>query len=481
MSASRRRRGIDPVQLLQSKISDASGSLAVALSGGRDSVALLLACVALRESGLIGAKALRAIHIDHGLQSQSRDWARECRALARELEVPLTVRRVQVTLARGESLEAIAREQRYRALSGLLRRDEWLLTAHHLDDQAETLLLQLLRGAGVRGLAAMPEVMTLGRGRLVRPWLELPRSHIEAWLRARGRHWIEDPSNQDLRFDRNYLRQSVMPLLTARWPSANAVIARSAAHLGEAQALLNEYVSEDLDRLRAPTSRTSPTPSAGETTLDWRSLAHLSVPRQRQVLRTWLSAAGLRLPDAIHLERIRCELPAARSDAQPVVRWPGGEVRRYRSRLYALAPEALPLECQRAKDEGAADRLWHWRVGQRLSLGDAQGSLRLEADPHGPLSRRALPKQVWVRGRAGGESIALQAAGGRRRVKALLREAHILPWWRERVPLIGVNDEVIAVADLFIAARYRASGDEPARDRLRLVWERPSDWQGPID
>ncbi|NBX44205.1 MAG: tRNA lysidine(34) synthetase TilS [Gammaproteobacteria bacterium] len=476
MSASRRRRGVDPVQLLQSKISGASGPLAVALSGGRDSVALLLACVALRESGLIGAKALRAIHIDHGLQSQSRAWARECRALTRELEVPLTVRRVQVTLARGESLEAIAREQRYRALSTLLRRDERLLTAHHLDDQAETLLLQLLRGAGVRGLAAMPEVMTLGRGSLVRPWLAVPRSQIEAWLRARGRHWIEDPSNQDLRFDRNYLRQSVMPTLTARWPSAHAVIARSAAHLGEAQALLNEYVNEDLARLRAPTSRTAPTASAGETTLDWRSLARFSVARQRQVLRAWLSAAGLRLPDAIHLERIRCELPAARSDAQPVVRWAGGEVRRYRSRLYAL-----PIQSPRVNDEGAADRLWHWRVGQRLSLGGAQGSLRLEADPHGPLSRRALPRQLWVRRRAGGESIALQAAGGRRRVKALLREAQILPWWRERVPLIGVDEEVIAVADLFIAARYRASGDEPARDRLRLVWERPSDWQVPID
>ena len=476
MSASRRRRRVEPVQLLQSKISGASGPFAVALSGGRDSVALLLACVEMRESGLIDAKALRAIHIDHGLQSQSRAWARECRSLARELAVPLTVRRVQVTPAGGESLEAIAREQRYRALSMLLRRDEWLLTAHHLDDQAETLLLQLLRGAGVRGLAAMPEAMTLGRGRLVRPWLQLPRSQIENWLRAHGRHWIEDPSNQDERFDRNYLRHSVMPTLTARWPSASAVIARSAAHLGEAQALLNEYVDEDLALLRAPTSRTSPTTSAGETTIDWRALARLSVARQRHVLRAWLSAAGLRLPDAIHLERIRCELPAARSDAQPVVRWAGGEVRRYRSRLYALPPRV-----QRVNDDEATDQLWRWRVGSRVSLGETQGSLRLEADPHGPLSRRALPKQVWVRGRAGGESIALQATGGRRRVKALLREAHILPWWRESVPLIGVDDEVIAVADLFIAARYRASGDERARDRLRLVWERPSDWSMPID
>lgn len=503
MRAGRARGGIDPLSLLKSKISMAPRALAVALSGGRDSVALLLACVHLRDSGVLGDRTLRAIHIDHGLQSDSPIWARKCRALAREFSIPFSLKRVVVSAGRGQSLEALAREQRYLAFGALVRRDEWLLTAHHLDDQAETVLLQLLRGAGVRGLAAMPESMPLGRGVLVRPWLAVPRSQIESWLDRTGRSWIEDPSNQDLRFDRNYLRQVVMPALTARWPSAARVIARSAGHLAEAQALINEYVEGDLGAMQPPRSAsatrsvslTSAHPGRGsvivdrtsERTLDWQALRQYGVARQRHILRAWLSAAGVTLPDAVHLERIRCELPAARPDAQPVVRWVGGEVRRYGSLLYALTPACIPAPTsasttpsstagnppapRRVRSTPGDERLWKWRVGERLLLGEGRGSLRLELDPHGPLNRRALPKQLWIRERSGGESIALQAGGGRRRVKALLREARVLPWWREHVPLIGVGDDVVAVADLFIAAPYRATGDEAARDRLRLIWE----------
>lgn len=496
MRAARARGGIDPLSLLTSKISIAPRALAVALSGGRDSVALLLACVHLRDTGVLGDRVLRAIHIDHGLQSDSPIWARKCRALAREFRIPFSLKRVVVSAARGQSLEALAREQRYLAFGAFLRRDEWLLTAHHLDDQAETVLLQLLRGAGMRGLAAMPESMPLGRGMLVRPWLALPRVQIESWLDRTGRSWIEDPSNQDLRFDRNYLRQVVMPALTARWPSAARVIARSAGHLAEAQTLINEYVKDDLGAMQplrsasaAPSvSLTSTHPGRGsvvddrpnERTLDWQTLRQYGVARQRHILRAWLSAAGVVLPDAVHLERIRCELPAARPDAQPVVRWAGGEVRRYGSLLYALNPASTPKSTartpapRRVRSTQRDERLWKWRVGERLSLGEGRGSLRLELDPQGPLNRRALPKQLWIRVRSGGESIALQAGGGRRRVKALLREARVLPWWREHVPLIGVGEDVVAVADLFIAAPYRATGDEAARDRLRLIWEYPS-------
>lgn len=466
MAGSRAQGGREPLTLLRSKIESCADHLVIALSGGRDSLALLAACVQLRDQGALGARRLRAIHIDHGLQAESPQWARACRRIARAWRVPLSVRRVSVTLARGQSLEAEARRHRYAAFAELLRAKECLLTAHHLDDQAETLLLQLLRGAGVRGLAAMPEETALGRGRLLRPWLEVPRAQLTELLKSlQISEWIEDPSNRDLRFDRNYLRANLMPALLSRWPSAHGVIARSAKHLGEARELLDELAAADLAAL-------VPRGATNTAVIDVPALCALSTARQRNVLRYWLHAAGLRLPDVRHLERIRCELPLARRDAQPVVRWAGGEVRRFGNKLYALAPrpERDPLA------SAPLSLPWHWRVGQPISLGRDGGCLRLERDAHGPLHRASLPAELWIRTRVGGESIAVQGGEGRRRIKALLREARILPWWREQVPLVGAGSEVIAVGDLFVARAYRSTGDEPARERLKLIWERPEGW-----
>lgn len=447
--------------------------VAVAFSGGRDSWALLAACAQLRDEGALAGHSLRAIHVDHGLQPRSADWARYCRRLARSVAVPLTVRKLEISLQRGDSLEAEARRHRYAVFADWLRRDECLLTAHHLEDQAETVLLQLMRGAGVRGLAAMPAAMTLGRGALWRPWLEVPRAALEDLLNSlastRSQPWIEDPSNQDLRFDRNYLRSEVFPTLTARWPAAASVIARSAGHLGEARTLLDELAATDLASLRPA--------QASPAVIELTALAKLGVARQRNALRAWLAAAGLPLPDTQHLERIRCELPRARADAQPVVRWAGGEVRRFGDRLYVMTKESVAaLSTANASVREPALLHWRWRVGEVLPLGPGQGSLQLLRDAQGPLSAERLPKTLWVRTRVGGESIALAVGPGRRRIKSLLREARVLPWWRERVPLLGVDDEVIAVGDLFSSAPYRAGAGEPARDRLRLIWQRPEGW-----
>lgn len=481
MAASRASSGREPLARLQSKIEAAPAGIVVALSGGRDSLALLGACVQLRAQGVLGARALRAIHVDHGLHAQSAQWASYCRRIARALQVPLSVRRVSITLAKGESLEAEARRHRYAVFDELLARHECLLTAHHLEDQAETFLLQLMRGAGMRGLAAMPESTAFGRGSLVRPWLEVPRAQLLQLLDALrepkmalgplgqiadGPGWVEDPSNQDLRFDRNYLRERVMPIWLERWPSAASVIARSARHAADTRELLDELAAADLAALRPPEM-------AETAVINVISLSVLSAARQRNALRAWLTEAGLSLPDARHLERIRCELPMARRDAQPIVRWPGGEVRRFDDRLYALAPQAkAPLGAA-----GSLSLAWRWRLGQTFSLGAEAGGLRFEHDPQGAWNRRDLPRQLWVRTRVGGESIALQSRAGRRRIKSLLREARVLPWWRERVPLLGAQEEVIAVGDLFLAGAYRASAETPVRDRLRLIWERPAGWR----
>ena len=426
----------------------------VALSGGVDSVALLLALQQLRRRSARWRRfTLRAVHINHQLRPAARSWEQHCRRLCAALEVPLVVRRVRVPQGPGRSLEAEARQVRYAALTRAMPKGELLLTAHHLDDQLETFLLQLLRGAGVAGLAAMGECTRLGERWLLRPLLSEPRSELEAFARAGAVAWVDDDSNVDERFDRNYLRQRVLPLLRERWPAVATVVARSAANLADAQDVLREQALADLARL------------APRGPLELAALAELSVTRQRNALREWLRAAGLPLPDRVHLERIRCELPAARADAQPLVRWGTAEVRRFRGKLYALAQPPVPVP------EGE----WRWQRARPYALGPNRGVLRLRSDRNGQVDARRLPAVLTVTGRAAGESLRPSRGEPRRSLKELLRAAAVLPWERNHWPLLragGASGPIVAVVDLAIDAAYRAeAGGTPPRDRLSLVWE----------
>ncbi|MCS6947619.1 MAG: tRNA lysidine(34) synthetase TilS [Steroidobacteraceae bacterium] len=298
----------------------------LAFSGGVDSSVLLHLLVALRERHR-GACALRAVHVNHGLSVHAAEWARYCRRQCRRLGVPLSVRQVDVRgrRRRGESLEAVARELRRGVFAQVLRPGEWLLTAQHADDQLETVLLQWLRGAGVAGLAGMAECAPFARGTQWRPLLAWRRAEIEQAARKFGLAPIIDDSNADLAFDRNYLRREVLPRLRRRWPAAAMTVARSARLCAEAAALLREVGRSDLQQVA----------DADGAALRIEALARLSAPRQRNVLRTWLSDRGAPVPDAVHLERIRCELPAARPDAHPRVEWAQGHavVRRRRGAL----------------------------------------------------------------------------------------------------------------------------------------------------
>ncbi len=426
----------------------------MALSGGVDSVALLLALQQLRRRSARWRRfTLRAVHVNHQLRPAARSWEQHCRSLCAALEVPLVVRRVRVPQGPGRSLEAEARQVRYAALTRAMPTSELLLTAHHLDDQLETFLLQLLRGAGVAGLAAMGECTRLGERWLLRPLLSEPRSELETFARASAVAWVDDDSNVDQRFDRNYLRQRVLPLLRERWPAVATVVARSAANLADAQDVLREQALADLERL------------APRGPLELAALAELSVTRQRNALREWLRAAGLPLPDRVHLERIRCELPAARADAQPIVRWGTAEVRRFRGQLYALAQPPVPVP------EGE----WRWQQARPYALGPNRGVLRLRSDRNGQVDARRLPAVLTVTGRAAGESLRPSRGEPRRSLKELLRAAAVLPWERNHWPLLragGASGPIVAVVDLAIDAAYRAeAGGTPPRDRLSLVWE----------
>jgi tRNA(Ile)-lysidine synthetase-like protein len=301
--------------------------LCVAFSGGADSTALLGALAGLARPPL----EVRALYVDHGLQPASASWGRQCRRVAQSLGIPYAMRRARIVRARGESLEAAARTARYRLFARALREGEVLLTAHHQDDQCETLLLQLLRGAGLAGLAAMPASAALGRGLLVRPLLEVPRAELRAWVQAQRLAWLEDDSNAQLHLDRNYLRARVLPPLLERWPAAAATVARAAGHLAEGQQLLEALAAEDLGRARHGAQ------------LAASALRALPLARRRNALRAWLGALGARPPSTSVLAQLAGALLSAREDAQPRVAWEGAYVERCADRLSLHDPGVVLL------------------------------------------------------------------------------------------------------------------------------------------
>ncbi len=421
---------------------DATG-LVVALSGGADSTALLAALAALRDERKLHLP-LRALHVDHGLQAASTAFRAQCRQLCLALQVPLTLRRVTVASGAGQSVEAAAREARLAAFVDTVKPGECLLSAQHADDQLETFLLQAFRGAGVAGLAAMPERSALGAGWMLRPLLPLSGASLRDWLRERGIGWIEDPSNADLRFDRNYLRQIVLPAVQDRWPAASRTVARSARHAALADEVLREQGRKDAQA------------AAVGSDLEIAVLRRWLPRRQSLALRAWLLARGLPVPDEDRLAQV-LRLFDAREDAQPCVSWPGAEVRRHAGLLLAQGPKdrkgvATPLD-------------WRWARRRRLAL-PGGGSLELREDPHGELDLARLPALLTVGTR--------QDVGRRTPVcdlKSLLRESGVPAWRREAVPLLFESARLLAVADLWCDPSLKAVVGSARRGRF--VWRRP--------
>jgi tRNA(Ile)-lysidine synthase len=426
-------------------------ALCVAFSGGADSTALLAALAQLKRPPL----KLRALHVDHQLQPQSANWSAHCRRVARALGVPLQVRRARLARRRGESLEAAAREARYRLLAAGLGPGEALLTAHHEDDQLETVLLQLLRGAGVAGLAAMPVKAPFASGWLLRPLLPWPRTQLTAWLRAQELAWLEDPMNADLRLDRNSLRARVLPAIRARWPAAAATATRTAQHAAEAQRLLEALASVDVAR-----------GSCGAR-LSAKVLRALPPERRRNALRFWISSAGYLAPPAARLEEIAGPLLAARADARPLVSWRGARVQREADLLSLQAPAAGRAAGAATAAPRSAERPWRWRRRSSCAL-PAGGTLTLRRDAHGPLDLERLPATLTVRARRGGERLRPVAGGPRRTLKGLLQEARVPLAQRARLPLLFAGDTLIAVAGLWLDASVQACAS--SRRRARLTW-----------
>ncbi len=296
----------------------------MAFSGGLDSTALLHLMRQWCEQH--PAATLRALHVNHHLLTAADQWAEHCRRMAAQMQIRLEVLEVKVGQGAGVSIEAAARDARYAALRTHLGEGEVLLTAHHQDDQLETVLLQLLRGAGVAGLSAMPEKADFGRGCHVRPLLGCSRTDLEALVRQAGLAWVEDTSNAQLQFDRNYMRQRVLPLLRERWPQAATTVSRTAGHMAETQTLLDELARLDLAGAQE-----------GDC-LPVSALQALTLPRARNALRYWIRVAGVRPPSTVKLQEILRQMFESRPDATPRVAWDGAEISRRRGQLVLTRP-----------------------------------------------------------------------------------------------------------------------------------------------
>ncbi|WP_051747971.1 tRNA lysidine(34) synthetase TilS [Nevskia soli] len=402
----------------------------VAYSGGLDSTVLLhfLAHYNPRFR-------LRAVHIHHGLQALADEWAEKCARFSATLGVSFELLKVQIDGLDPAGPEAAARDARYEALRGLMQPGDCLATAHHRSDQAETVLLRLLRGSGVQGLSAMRVLRPFPPGWLWRPFLELPREQLYGYAQEHGLRWIEDPHNRDPRYSRSWLRSELTPLLRERFPQVEESLARTARLSAEASILLDELAVQDLAQA-----------GQGEA-LGVSALLALSAPRRHNLLRYWLRRQGFEMPAADMLDRVEREVLAAAEDAEPLLVWAGCELRRYRDRLYAMAPLPPPP---------AVDTPLAW-TSEQLGLPPGCGLLRLPVAP---------PPGLSVRFMRGGERFRPAQGAYSRTLKNLFQEAGVPPWVRLRTPLVEAGGELIYIAGVGGNARWRelfpGTAEQPA-------------------
>ena len=415
--------------------------LCVGLSGGVDSVVLLeMVCTLAPRHGW----RLSALHVNHQLSAQAGAWVRFCRRLCRERAVPLRV--VKVTVPRGNSIEAAARAARYAAYRA--QPAENIVLAQHQDDQVETVLLQLLRGAGVKGLAAMPiaRVDALRPGLTVlRPLLALTRREIEAYAAARKLAWVEDDSNQDAYYLRNFLRLDILPRIAQRAPDYRNTVSRAAAHMAEAAELLDALAQQDGGG--ALMDGALPI-----TTLPVTTLQPLSAARARNVLRYFLASQQVGMPDARRLAEALRQVLTAKADARVCVDLGVHQLRRFAGALHVIpAQQALPRGFMRA-----------WRGERRLAAPELQATLEMRKRRGAGIDlAKLIAKPVTLRLRGGGEKLQPDAARPRRAVKDLFQEQGVPPWQRERLPYLWSGETLVWVAGLGVDCAFAAGAGVP--------------------
>jgi len=476
----------------------AGSSILLGLSGGADSVVLLHL---LQQLSPRHSWRLSALHVHHGISPKADSWAAFCADLCARCGVPLQVEHVDIAPLRAHGIEAAARKLRHAAFAR--QQCDFVALAHHADDQAETLLLQLLRGAGVRGASAMPlfanmsfprrressELFKLDSrlrgsddagfihglpenicaGSVVRPLLHCSRQEILDYAAANNLQWIEDESNTDDSYPRNFLRHRVLPLLGEKFPAYRDTLARSTQHFAEASELL-----DDLARLDAPDLFPSPAcgrgasarnslsakedaklsgarGEGGESSLEVSRLQSLSQPRAKNLLRYYLHSLGAPMPQAVQLDDMLHQLCSAREDAAVCIAYSGWQVRRYQGKVCAL----------RALDEFDRNMVLPWHGETELDWPALNTRLQFTRTQNSGISLAKLQcAPVTLRLRSGGETLRPQPNAATRTLKNLLQEHHVPPWQRDRLPLLYCGDKLVCVFGVAIAAEYQAVADE---------------------
>ena len=415
----------------------------VAYSGGIDSHVLLHCC---HLSGL----PVRAVHVHHGLQDDADDWVTQCQDFCASLAIPLDVLYVDAKKKQGESPEETARIVRYQALQNNLRNADCLLTAQHLNDQAETLLLQLFRTASAAGLAAMPAVRKIAGHMHIRPLLFFSRAEIEGYAKDNDLHWVEDPSNEDVSYDRNFLRKDILPLLENRWPELSRQLSTVAELQSNNLQVLQDMAAIDLASAVMPAASHRQC-SAYQTVsmLSIDRLKQLTSSRLLNMLRYWVTVTLEKRPTRNLLEEIEKTLINVKSDANPEILFSGFAFRKFQGKLYLLKSNA------EEKPEIEQD----WNPVSPLNL--SKLNIQLTAvDTDAGLSRQLLKESLNVSFRKGGENFHPAGRKHSQRLKKLLQEADIPPWERGAIPLVYLKDELIAVAGLWVCEKYSVADGE---------------------
>lgn len=429
MASSRNSRSTDSRGIVQTVLQAlqpfvlSGQQVVVAYSGGLDSSVLLHAAKELQPKLNI---VLSAYHVHHGLSRHADSWAKHCMSQCRDWEVPLTVVHVEVDRESAQGIEAAARLARYRALDSAA--GDWIMLAHHRDDQAETLLLNLLRGSGMRGAGAMAR----HRGRYLRPLLGLSRAELEGYARATGLQWVDDESNSDTDFSRNFIRHRLLPLAEERFTGASAAVARAAAVFDESRGLL-----DDLARI-----------DGGDVMpLSLESLRRLDWPRAANLLAYVLRRQGVAVPSRQWLSEALHQLLEAAEDRQPAITIGNLnlQLRRYAGSVWLVPQWPVP-----------ARRVWNG-TGE-VEWGEAK--IVFSSTWGQGIARHRLDGPVTFQPRGGGERIRLAPNASSRPLKDLLREAGIPPWWRDRLPLMYCGEHLVWVPGIGVADIFRCSTEE---------------------
>ena len=396
----------------------------VGYSGGADSTALLAAMHECRDQL---QAPLRAIHFHHGLQDSADDWQEHCRSFCRSRDIELVSERLEISLTERSSLEEEARNCRYRAIAGILGEQEMYLTAHHAEDQAETLFINLMRGSGVEGLAGIPALRTLDKGWVARPLLDQHRSDLVQFLETRRIEWLTDPSNEDTGFDRNYLRQALFPQLEKRWPGVVKRLSRTARNARVTATAMAEFIeNQSGDLIRDPSK------------MPLQKLLELEPEMQTLIIRQWLRRHEVPALPESRLKEFLDQLGGSNLTSQAEVQWGDWMIKRYQRDIWLHRRKPL-MACPTV----------NWESGNSLDLGPDSGQLTLQG------KAVTIPDSWQVRAREGGDRIRLLPNGHSVRLKQLFQAAIVPPWLRSGIPVLEWDGEPVALGDWVIGHRLK--------------------------